>query len=54
MRPGIDKAEHDQRWKKAQLGNMAAIIIVILSIVAFSLGIILTGVALPKLEPLVK
>ena len=54
VRPGIDKAEHDQRWKKAQLGNTAAIIVVILGVVVFSLGIILTGVALPKLEPLVK
>jgi hypothetical protein len=54
VRPGIGEAERDQSWKKARHRNWAAIIIVILSAVAFFGGIILTGVALPKLEPLAK
>jgi hypothetical protein len=54
LRPEIGKAEYDRSWKKGQRMNWAAIIVVILSVGAFFVGIILTGVALPKLEPLAK
>ena len=54
VRPGIEKADQDRSWKKGQRLNRAAVIIVVLSVFAFLAGIGLTGVALPKLEPLAK
>ena len=47
-------ADQDRSWKKGQRLNRAAVIIVVLSVFAFLAGIGLTGVALPKLEPLAK
>ena len=53
-RPGIDDARGDRIWKGGQRWNKAAMVFVVLSVLAFLVGIILTGAALPKLEPLVK
>ena len=42
-RPGIDDAQRNRIWKGGQRWNTAAMIIVFLSVLAFLVGIILTG-----------
>jgi hypothetical protein len=54
QRTGISEADRNRIWKGGQRWNMLAIILVFLSVLAFLVGVILTGVALPKLEPLPK